>query len=78
MIEFFGSKDINTDIVSYDYADLSRKYEDKCGIEGKYFEPGEDIEMKIFFHDLINNNAYNTFNFIFLVFFINLLQKPLR
>jgi hypothetical protein len=73
--EFFGSKDINSDIISYDYADLSRKYEDKCGIEGKYFEQGEDIEIKIFIHDIINNNPYNTFYFIFVVYIISLLQK---
>ena len=72
--DFFGSKDIITDYISYDYADLSRKDENKCGVEGKYFEQGEDIEIKIFLHDIINNNPYNTFYFVFLVIFINFLH----
>jgi hypothetical protein len=73
--EFFGSKDINSDIISYDYADLSRKYEDKCGLEGKYFDQGENIEMKIFFHDIINNNPYNTISFFLLVYIFDFLYK---
>jgi hypothetical protein len=73
--EFFGSKDINSDIISYDYADLSRKYEDKCGVEGKYFDQGENIEMKIFLHDIINNNPYNTISFFLLVYIFDFLYK---
>ena len=33
----FGNKDVVTGKIKYDYADLSRIYEDKCGLEGKYF-----------------------------------------
>ena len=73
--EFFGSKDINTDIISYDYSDLSRKDENKCGVEGKYFKQGEDIEMKIFLHDIINNNPYNSINFFLLIFIIDFLYN---
>ena len=75
--EFFGSKDINTDYISYDYADMSRNNENKCGIEGKYFEQGENIEMKIILHNIINNNPYNTFYFVFLVFFIDFLYNKI-
>lgn len=75
--EFFGSKDINTDYISYDYADMSRNNENKCGIEGKFFEQGENIEMKIILHNIINNNPYNTFYFVFLVFFIDFLYNKI-
>lgn len=75
--DFFGSKDINTDYISYDYADLSRNDENKCGIKGKYFEQGENIEIKIILHNIINNNPYNTFYFVFLVFFIDFLYNKI-
>jgi len=73
--DFFGSKDINTNYISYDYANLVREDEKKCGIEGKYFEQGENIEMKIILHNFINNNPYNSINFFFLVFFIEFLYN---
>jgi hypothetical protein len=73
--EFFGSKDINTDYISYNYADLSRKDENKCGIEGKYFEQGKNIKLKIFLHDIINNNPYITIAFFLLVYVFDFLYK---
>lgn len=33
----FGTKNIITGEITYDYADLSRMDEDKCGLEGKSF-----------------------------------------
>jgi hypothetical protein len=33
----FGNKDAVSGEIKYDYADLSRTYENKCGLEGKYF-----------------------------------------
>ena len=56
---------------------MSRNNENKCGIEGKYFEQGENIEMKIILHNIINNNPYNTFYFVFLVFFIDFLYNKI-
>ena len=34
----FGSKDIITSKISYDFAYACRKDENKCGVEGRYFE----------------------------------------
>jgi hypothetical protein len=35
----FGDRDSETGRISYEYADLCRKSEQKCGETGKYFEP---------------------------------------
>ena len=35
----FGTKDVVQGNIVYDYADLCRKYDDKCGKNGVYFEP---------------------------------------
>lgn len=50
----FGIKNIISDKISYDYADLCRNDEKKCGFEGKYFEQEKNIELKIFTHQLIS------------------------
>ena len=39
----FGTKNIITDKISYEYADMSRSDETKCGNEGKYFELEKNI-----------------------------------
>lgn len=49
----FGSKDIITDKISYDYADLCRKDETKCGEQGKYFEKESNVELKILIYKMI-------------------------
>ena len=46
--EKFGTKDIHTDIVTYEFADLSRKDENRCGLQGKYFEEEKNIQFKMF------------------------------
>jgi hypothetical protein len=51
----FGEKDIITDEITYDYADSCRKYENKCGNEGKYFEQDPDVDMKILKHTIVSN-----------------------
>ena len=52
----FGTKDVITDKIAYtDYADTSRRNEDKCGNEGKYFEPEKNVEFKIFIHQIVCN-----------------------
>jgi hypothetical protein len=51
--EKFGSKDIITDKISYDYADICRKDETKCGEQGKYFEKELNIELKILKYTII-------------------------
>jgi len=42
----FGEKDIITDKVSYDFADYCRNDEQKCGIEGKYYEEDKFTLLK--------------------------------
>ena len=49
----FGEKDIITDKINYDFAELCRPDETKCGKEGKYFEEEENLDMKIFVHKTI-------------------------
>jgi hypothetical protein len=49
----FATKDVITDQIVYDFADTSRKNEDKCGNEGKYFELEKNVEFKIFIHQII-------------------------
>ena len=73
--DYFGSKNINTDDISYDYANMVRENEKKCGIEGKYFEQGDNIEMKIILHNIISNNPYISINFLFLLYFIEFLYN---
>jgi hypothetical protein len=51
----FGSKDIITDEIKYDYADFCRKDENKCGIEGKYFIEEKNINLKILKHKLVSS-----------------------
>ena len=51
----FGDKNIITNKISYDYADMCRNNENKCGNEGKYFELEKNVEFKIFMHQIIKN-----------------------
>jgi len=53
--EKFGNKNIITDKITYDYADLCRQSDTKCGEEGKYFEKEPYIGLKIFKHTVISN-----------------------
>ena len=48
--EKFGNKNIITDKITYDYANLCRQQDDKCGEEGKYFEKEPYIKSKIIKH----------------------------
>ena len=49
----FGSKDIVTDEITYDYASSCRNNESKCGEDGLYYEKDSDIEFKKFKHELL-------------------------
>jgi len=51
--EKFGNKNILTDEIKYDYADLCRRDENKCGIRGQYFEQEEKVDLKIVKHAII-------------------------
>jgi hypothetical protein len=50
----FGDKNIITNEISYDFANMCRNDENKCGHEGKYFELEKNIELKIFTHQIIS------------------------
>jgi hypothetical protein len=51
----FGVKNIISDEINYDFADSCRNDENKCGIEGKYFEEESNLTMKILKYKLLNN-----------------------
>ena len=54
----FGDKDIIKNKITYDYADLCRNDESKCGQKGKYFEKEENINYKILKHKLLSSSPY--------------------
>ena len=56
--EKFGTKDIVTDEIHYDFADYCRKQEDKCGNEGKHFTLEENLPSKMIAHFIAKNSPY--------------------
>ena len=67
----FGDKDFTTDEISYDYAELCRKDETKCGMEGKYFTQDKNVNMKILKHKMRRATPY-----IFLILLTILTYLP--
>ncbi len=55
--KLFGVKDIISDITTFDYADECRTQDNKCGKEGKYFEPEPNLRLKMFVHYLECNSV---------------------
>ena len=53
--EKFGEKNIITDKIKIDYADMCRKDESKCGLNGKYFEKEKNVNIKMFKHTIQKN-----------------------
>lgn len=51
----YGYKDIITDEITYDFADLCRKDENKCGEKGKSFEEEKNINLKILKYKISSN-----------------------
>lgn len=49
--EKFGEKNIVTDKIKYDFANVCRDTELKCGMEGKYFEEEKNINLKLWKHN---------------------------
>jgi len=62
--EKFGNKNIITDKITYDYADLCRRQDDKCGQEGKYFEKEPYIKLKIMKHWVISRMPLILFSLV--------------
>lgn len=56
--EKFGTKDIVTDEIYYDFADSCRKEEEKCGKEGKHFTLEENLPSKMISHFIAKNSPY--------------------
>jgi hypothetical protein len=53
--EKFGEKNIITGKIEYNFVDLCRNDETKCGKEGKYFEEEKNIKLKVFRYKIISN-----------------------
>lgn len=52
---YFGTKNVQSDKVNYDYAENCRNDEEKCGLEGKYFEQNPYFIWTIIKHGLVSN-----------------------
>lgn len=50
--EYFGTKNIQTDVIDYDDADVCRRDETKCGLDGKYFVEEINVDSKILLHNI--------------------------
>ena len=70
--EKFGNKNIITDKITYNYADLCRENEELCGRNGKYFTEEKNIESKILKYQIISNIPSFAL-IIFLYIYINYL-----
>jgi len=53
--EKFGTKDIVSDQIDYDFASSCRNDENKCGKEGKYFELEQNLPAKMTQHFVAKN-----------------------
>jgi hypothetical protein len=73
--EYFGTKNIQTGIITTDYVSSCRENEEKCGLEGKYFEEEVNVELKIFLHNIIKTIPYSL---LFLIFFMNVYIQVLE
>ena len=53
--EKFGTKDIISDEIDYDFASYCRKDEAKCGKDGKFFAIEENLPAKMIRHSIAKN-----------------------
>ena len=53
--EKFGTKDIISDEIDYDFASYCRNDEDKCGKDGKHFVIEENLPAKMITHFVAKN-----------------------
>jgi len=70
----FGEKDIVTDKIKYEFAELCRPDESKCGKEGKYFEEEQNLDMKLFIHKLAYIFTVTSPISIIIIFYLYLLS----
>lgn len=74
--KYFGTKNIQSDEIEYDFASLCRGDENKCGLNGKYFEQEANVEFKILLHSFVKNLPMNMCFFIlFINSYISILNK---
>ncbi len=71
---YFGTKDIQTDIITYDFADLCRNNENKCGLEGKYFKEDENSELKYYLFNFIKILQPGSY-FFFIFYYIYIISR---
>ena len=70
----FGTKNLYTKKIKYDYAKLCRDDESKCGITGRYFEFDTDFVNKKIKHILLYNlKKLLVFTYLFLVVYTYIL-----
>ena len=73
--EKFGTKNIVTNEITYEYADACRQNENKCGEYANYFEPENKI-TKMIKYNIFTSTPYG---FIILVSFLcGLFRVPLK
>lgn len=65
--EYFGTKNILSDVITYDYADLCRKDETQCGLEGKYFVQENNLSYKILLHTIYRKMPISFFVLLFII-----------
>jgi len=69
--EKFGTKNIVTNEITYEYADACRQNENKCGEYANYFEPENEVIKMMKF----NIFTSTPFGFIILASFVSALLK---
>ena len=73
--KYFGTKNILTDDIHYEFASLCRDDETKCGLAGKYFEQEVNVDFKMAMHSFVKNSPFSlTFFILFLQAYIRLLN----
>jgi hypothetical protein len=63
----FGSKNIYNGQINYEYIDTCRKDEEKCGINGKYFEKEPNLVFKKIHHNIKYNKMVYVLNIYIIV-----------
>jgi hypothetical protein len=68
---YFGKKDIISGKIDYDYVDISRNDDNKCGKIGKYFEQEKNIELKYVKYFILNKYPIIIFFNVLLIVLFN-------
>ena len=68
---YFGTKNIQTNIIDYELARTCRSDEEKCGYKGLYFQENTNVEFKIFMHNLILKAPFNFSLLLLFLYFYN-------